>query len=171
MNKNIFSCIFFAITFSILAGNCQSNSPSAQKKSDIPSIEILSLDSTSVFNTNTISNKKPVVLLFFNTTCDHCQKEATDLVKNKAELKKIQLVMISTENLTAISSFYKQYALSTLDNLIIGKDFLNTGAKFYMFESVPYCAIYTRDYLYLDSLERDFNTQDILMKLKNKGEL
>ena len=171
MNKNIFSCIFFAISFSMLACSCQSNSASGQKKSDIPSIELLSLDSSSVFQTNTLSKKKPVVLLFFNTTCDHCQKEAADLVKNKEDLKKIQLVMISTENLNAIRIFYEQYSLSEINKLIIGKDFHYAGINFFKYESVPYCAIYSREHLYLDSLERDFNAQAILQKLKKRGEL
>ena len=171
MNKNFFTTFFWVIGFSIFLGNCQSNSASSQKKSDIPSIELLSLDSSSVFQTNTLSRKKPVVLLFFNTTCDHCQKEAVDLVKNKGDLKKIQLVMISTESLNAIRIFYEQYSLSEINKLIIGKDFHYAGIKFFNYESVPYCAIYSREHLYLDSLERDFNTQAILQKLKNRGEL
>jgi thiol-disulfide isomerase/thioredoxin len=171
MNKNFFSSIFFAISFSILAGNCQSNTQTTKQKSEIPSIEVLLPDSASIFQTTTLSQKKPVVLLFFNTTCDHCQQEALDLVMHKTELRKIQLVMMSSENLNLIRKFYDQYELSSINKLIIGKDIRNSGMKHFQYESLPFCAIYTREHLFISSLERDFKTVKIIQLLKAKGEL
>jgi thiol-disulfide isomerase/thioredoxin len=171
MSKNFYITVLWVIVFSILAGNCQSNTTSSQQKSEIPPIELLLPDSVSIFQTTTLSRKKPVVLLFFNTTCDHCQKEAVDLVKNKSVLKKIQLVMISSENLQLISKFYDQYELSAISNLIIGKDFRNNGMKHFQYETVPFCAIYSRHHQFIASLERDFNTEKILQQLKAKDEL
>lgn len=139
-------------------------------KSDIPSIGLLSLDSSSVYQTNKLPLQKPVIINFFNSTCDHCQKEAIDLAKNKEAFKKVQLVMISSENLPAIRNFYKEYQLSDIPNIIIGKDYLYTGIKIFKYESTPFCAVYSKGGTYMGSLEGDFNTLKILQKLeKNKG--
>lgn len=171
MARNIILIFSFGFIFSILASNCQTNSASTPANSEIPSIEILLTDSATIFHTSTLSARKPVVLLFFSSTCDHCQKEATDMVQKKEILKKIQLVMISTEELFAIRNFYEQYGLSAVSKLIIGKDIRYAGIKHFQFESIPYCALYSRGHKYLGSLERNFNTDSIILKLKEKGEL
>lgn len=171
MARNNLFIVSFGFIFSILASNCQSNSASTPANSEIPSIEILLTDSSTIFQTNTLSASKPVVLLFFSSNCDHCQKEATDMVQKKEILSKIQLVMISTEELYAIRNFYNQFGLSVINKLIIGKDIRYAGIKHFQFESIPYCALYSRGHKYLGSLERNFNTDSIILKLKEKGEL
>jgi thiol-disulfide isomerase/thioredoxin len=171
MVRNYLLIISFGFIFSILGINCQSNSAPTPANSEIPSIEILLTDSSTIFHTNTLSARKPVVLLFFSSNCDHCQKEAEDLVHHKETLKKIKLVMISTEELYVIRNFYEQYGLSAVNKLIIGKDIRYAGIKHFQFESIPYCAFYSKGHKYLGSLERNFNTNSIILKLKEKGEL
>lgn len=136
-----------------------------------PSIDILKFDSSVIIKTQKIPRTRPVVLLFFSTTCDHCQKEAVDLLTKKESFKKIQLVMISMEDITVIRKFYRQYSLDKLPNLIIGRDGLYTGIRQYKFESFPYCVIYSKNRQFVKSFERNFNTENILSALRDAGEL
>lgn len=131
------------------------------KNTVFPSIGIQLMDSSTILQTQTIAKDKPVVFLVFNTTCEHCQQEASDLVKNKNRLDKIRLLMMSYENITAIKKFYDKYSLSQIKGLIIGRDYRFAGANYFIYESVPFCAIYSKNHLYINSLERNFTTDSI----------
>lgn len=167
--RRSFSFIFFGFVFfffSSQVANSQniSNPP-------FPAIAIQLLDSTSIFQTKNIGKSKPVVFLLFNTTCEHCQKETRDLVKYKEELNKVNLIMISSEEITRIRSFYQQYSLSQIKGLVIGRDSLFAGTRLFMNESFPFCAVYSKKHLFLKSFERNFTTDSIFKVLKSNGEL
>jgi thiol-disulfide isomerase/thioredoxin len=136
-----------------------------------PSLRIQLLDSNSVFNTTFVKKDKPVVFLVFNTNCEHCQQEAGDLVKKKNLLHNIRIVMFSHENITTIKNFSKKYALSQLPDLVIGRDYLFDSRNYFSYESVPFCAIYTKKHSFLKYFERDFKTEDIIGVLREHKEL
>lgn len=145
----------------------QAQVPPVHKTSPLmPSIEIQLLDSTTIFHTQKLAKDKPVVLLFFHTTCDHCQKKATELVANKEKLKQFRLVMMSNESIFLTKKFYLQYGLNRINNLVIGRDYKYSGAKYYAFESFPFCAMYSKEHKFIKSLERNFTLMDILKALE-----
>lgn len=158
--------LFFAI-WACIAQHAQSQS----NQFGYPSIDILLTDSTTIFRTANADNTKPVVILYFSTTCEHCQNLAKQLVKKKKDLSGLLLIMISIDGVSAIKNFYQQYSLSHLPGLIIGKDYKFTGSRFYSFESFPFCAIYSRQKKFIKSFERDFTPASIISELKKKGEL
>ncbi|MBI5856541.1 MAG: redoxin domain-containing protein [Sphingobacteriales bacterium] len=161
--------IHFLLLF--LAGAFQFAQSQNIKSTPFPSIDIQLMDSSTVFQTKTIAKDKPVVFLVFNTTCEHCRQEAADLVKNKSRLDKIRLVMMSYENITPIKNFYNRYSLSQIEGLVIGRDYRFAGANYFSYESVPFCAVYSKKHLFLKSFERDFTTDSIFKVLKSNAEL
>lgn len=48
---------------------------------------------------------KPVVLIYFNSTCDHCQREITALRAKKGLFEDAALVMMSAEQIETVRSF------------------------------------------------------------------
>jgi len=140
------------------------------KLNSFPAID-LQLPDSSIYQTKDIATGKPVVFLFFHTKCEHCQNEAVDLVKNKEELKKLLLIMISIEDLATIKIFYQKYSLSEIGGLVIGRDYRFGGAKYFMYESFPFCAIYSKRHSFLQSFERNFTTDSIFKVLKSNGAL
>ena len=154
--------------FSVLHAQSQTGTG---KSFTFPSFNIIALDSSKSISLKNISQKKPVVFLFFSTTCDHCQREVTGLVKKKDKFQKVQLVMISMENLAAIKAFYRDYSLAGISNLVIGKDPAHAGISQYRFESFPYCAIYKSNHTYITSLDKEFDADDIIQELKKAGQL
>lgn len=131
-----------------------------------PAFDIMLTDSTTIFNTGKADTSRPIALLFFSTTCDHCQNLAKQLVSSKNELLKISLVMISIDPLSAIKQFYKNYSLSQLTGLTIGRDIKFTGPRYYAFESFPFCALYTKKKKFIKAFERDFTPASITGALK-----
>ena len=171
MRKSSFKIAGMIFLWLFFLGMTQPGFSQNMKSTVFPSFDILLMDSSTIFQTQKIGNDKPVVFLVFNSSCEHCQKEASDLVKNKSRLSTIRLVMMSYENISLIKSFYNKYSLSRIEGLIIGRDYRFAGANYFMYESIPFCAIYSKKHKYLQSLERDFDTDSIFNVLKKNGEL
>lgn len=144
---------FCFVTFTIKAQNYRTS---------LPAIEILQTDSSSIYKTSTTGKDKPVVLLLFHTSCDHCQQLAKDLVRRKSELEKNQIIMISTENLYSIKAFCNRFGLLQIKNLVIGRDYKFATPKIFNFESFPFFVIYSKKHKFIASYERNFTVDTIL---------
>lgn len=137
-------------------------------KGDLPDIELLLADSVTRYNIAETNGKKPVMLLFFNSTCDHCQALATELLKNQHQLQNANLVMASSEEISQIKKFRNQYSLYEISNLVIGKDIVSAGIRTFHFESYPFCAVYNKEHRFVRSFERDFKLDEVLGALEIK---
>ncbi|HEY8940882.1 MAG TPA: TlpA disulfide reductase family protein [Cellvibrio sp.] len=65
-------------------------------------------------NGKTISSKSfsgKVVLVFFNSTCEHCRAELNDFEKVSSQLKKVTIALISSESMAEINDFSKATGL------------------------------------------------------------
>lgn len=113
-----------------------------QKFGVLPSFEVLELDSSKVFNTYTIPEGKPIVLIYFSPDCDHCEHLTEDLIKKMDELKKTRIYMITPMDLTMTNEFYNKLNLGAYKNIKVYKDFLFFGYKFFGFRSFPFAAVY-----------------------------
>ena len=60
--------------------------------------------------------------MFFSPECDHCQQETKQLLAYKEELKDLQIVMVSPAAFAEIKSFYEDYNIASMKNIIMGKD-------------------------------------------------
>lgn len=140
-------------------------------KKGLPSIEILLTDSISRFHTQAAGHDKPIILLLFHTTCEHCQQQARDMVSKKKQLEATRLIMISTEPVSTIRKFSADYALSSIKGLVIGRDVQLVTPRMFMYESFPFSALYDRRHRFISSFERNFNSNTLLNELKKKGAL
>ena len=131
-------------------------------KGDLPEVEILLPDSTTRYRVSETKGKRPVVLLFFSTTCDHCQSFAREMLKNQEKLKEFDLFMASTESLSLIKKFRNEYSLFELKNLVIGKDVFSAGIRTFHFESYPFSSIYNKQHKFIRSFEREFTVDDVI---------
>lgn len=131
-------------------------------KGDLPDIEILLPDSTTRYKVSETKGKRPVVLLFFNTTCDHCQSFAREMLKKQEQIKEFDLFLASSESLSLIKKFRNEYSLFELKNLVIGKDVFSAGIRTFHFESYPFCAIYNKQHKFIRSFEREFTIEEVI---------
>jgi thiol-disulfide isomerase/thioredoxin len=88
----------------------------------IPAFTIMSAPDSIAFTSEQLQKNKPVVLVFFNPDCDHCQKETKELLAYKNELKDIQIVMSSVLPYKLINEFYKDYNIASMPNIKMGQD-------------------------------------------------
>ncbi|MDE1191402.1 MAG: redoxin domain-containing protein [Arachidicoccus sp.] len=137
--------IFAAMLF---AGNAKAQTydtiPPYQKDSTLPKFLLLNEDSTW-FNTAQLPKKTPVVIIFFNPDCSHCQHEAEELVKEIDKIKNIFFLWTTyAPTFEEIKQFADQYGLSKYKNMHFYKDPNYTIPSFYRLEMTPFMAGYDK---------------------------
>jgi thiol-disulfide isomerase/thioredoxin len=82
-----------------------------QVKNNVAKLPILQVKSITGKFYQVIPKDKPIVLFFFNSTCEHCQEEAKHVVENHQKLQSADVYFLSTENLQDIQNFAEKYQL------------------------------------------------------------
>lgn len=115
-----------------------------QKNPKLPAFRLLSMDSSSVFNTYNIPSGKPIILIYFGPECEHCQRFTEGMLKSIDSLKDFRIYMFTFANLTQLKGFYEKYHLSQYKNITMGKDYEFFFPSFYGARFVPYIAVYDK---------------------------
>jgi peroxiredoxin len=87
--------------------------------STLPTTPLYSLDST-LFNLQAIENQN-IVLIYFNSGCEHCQYEAKTFAENLPLFQSIKVVWFSVENINEVKKFATTYHLLQQPNHIFLK--------------------------------------------------
>lgn len=77
-----------------------------------------------VFATEQIPSGKKSLLMFFDATCEHCQRVAAGLSKRTAELSKLNIYLISMDEKVSIDYYITNFAkpLVALKNVTVLQD-------------------------------------------------
>jgi thioredoxin-related protein len=94
----------FLITLLILTSSTFVFSQDPLPGSLMPKAVFYKLDGKS-FSTEQIGKEKKSLLMFYDATCDHCQRVAVNLSKRSKELAGINLYMISLDEAKSINYF------------------------------------------------------------------
>ncbi|HMI02364.1 MAG TPA: redoxin domain-containing protein [Pedobacter sp.] len=77
-----------------------------------------------VFSTEQITKGKKSLLMFFDATCEHCQRVATVLSKRTKELGNVNIYLISQDEKVSIDYYISNFAkpLVALKNVTVLRD-------------------------------------------------
>lgn len=106
------------------------------------SLNIYTVPDSSTFY---FSSSSRVLLIFFNTECEHCQYEMKELKKNLASFKNTEVVLMSSENIFQIKKFSEEYGLAGQPNVHFTKINADQIYRTLGSLSVPYIFIYGKD--------------------------
>jgi thiol-disulfide isomerase/thioredoxin len=136
--------IFLLILCSAFAvGYSQDASANTLKNiQQIPSFTIVAAPDSSSFSNKELQKNKPVIIMFFNPDCDHCQTETKELLAYKEELKDIQIVMVSALPYSLIRTFYIEYNILSMPNIKMGQDVNFVLGTKYLPERYPGIYVY-----------------------------
>ena len=87
-------------------------------KEYLPTFEFYDLDST-IYSTSLKDKSLPIVIIHFNTECDHCQSEALLIHQNFKAFTSAQLVMVAPNNPKDILAFIATYGISKHKEIIV----------------------------------------------------
>lgn len=137
-----------------------------KKYQKIPSINLLMIDSTTVFNTKDIPKGRPFMLIYFSPDCKECQNETERILQNINELKDTKLYFITNDPLSRLKTFDKHYKLKNYSNIILGNDYEMAFPKKFQTTGTPYSLIYDKGKQLRGVFSGETDTQLILEMLQ-----
>ena len=110
----------------------------------IPKFSFLSLNNVD-FTQNNLAINNNKLFVYFNSECEYCQSEATQISQNLEEFKETQLIFISFEPLEGIKEFAKTYNLLDKENVIFLHDSKLEFSEIFDAKSIPFLLLYSKD--------------------------
>ena len=152
---NIFFCFSAILCF-----------PSRMRSQTIPPFK-MTLSNNKVFNATDLPKNKPLVLIYFDPDCDHCQKLMTELFKKINSFKKAEIVLITFKPVTEVAAFEKKYNTRKYANMRVGTE----GTLFYLrnyykLEKMPFTALYGSKGNYSYSYRDETPMDDLIKRLQ-----
>ena len=141
-------------------------SPSRMNSQTIPPFK-MALSNNKIFNAIDLPKGKPLVLIYFDPDCDHCQKLMTELFKKIKSFKKAEMVLITFKPVTEVAAFEKKYTTSKYANMRVGTE----GTLFYLINyyklvKMPFTALYDRKGNYNYSYRDETPVDDLIKRLQ-----
>ncbi|MCA4893610.1 MAG: redoxin domain-containing protein [Cytophagales bacterium] len=113
-----------------------------EKTASLKSLPIVTMDSSKYELTN---NSIPTIIILFNTTCEHCQYEATEIKKSIDFFSQVRVLMISSETIEVIKAFGDQYGLTNKPSITFAKISPDDVFETFGSVSIPHIFIYGKD--------------------------
>lgn len=111
--------VFF---WSAKAQQADASGVTLQNIQSLPAFKMMAAPDSTAYSSEQLKKNKPVIIMFFNPDCDHCQRETKELLAYKEELKDIQIVMVSSLSFAQIKDFYKDYNIASMPGINMGQD-------------------------------------------------
>ncbi len=126
----------------------------------IPSFTIQLTDSAD-FSKKDLPKKTPVVIIYFNPECGHCQAEATGLSKNMDKFKKVFFIMAAYAEMEKIKEFGEVYGLDKFNNIKLGRDGKYFLPVFYDVKTTPFSAVYDKKGKLVKAFEHGMSVEEL----------
>jgi len=141
--------------------------PSRMNSQTIPPFK-MTLSNNKIFKAADLPKGKPLVLIYFDPDCDHCQKLMADLFKKINNFKKVEMVLITFKSVTEVAAFEKKYTTSKYANMKVGTE----GTLFYLknyykLVKMPFTALYDSKGNYNYSYRDEAPLDDLIKRLKS----
>jgi thiol-disulfide isomerase/thioredoxin len=75
----------------------------------------------SIVNKSSLVKGKPLIVFYFDPTCDHCQAQAQSVKDNATKFRDINMIWVSWEEHASNKEFYDKY-LSKIQHAIVCRD-------------------------------------------------
>jgi cytochrome oxidase Cu insertion factor (SCO1/SenC/PrrC family) len=127
----------------------------------------MTLSDNKTFNAADLPKGKPLVLIYFDPDCDHCQKLMTELFKKTDSFKKAEIVFITFKPVSEVAAFEKKYGAGKHANMKVGTE----GTVFYLrnyykLVKMPFTALYDKKGNYSYSYRDETLLDDLINRLK-----
>lgn len=129
----------------------------------IPPYELLGID--SVVHTKAELSKKPLLLMYFSPSCDHCIQQIGAMTSYWKELADYQIVLATYEPMEDLKAFITRFFLDKQPNLVSGRDTKFMLPVFFAMKSLPYMAIYDKKGALITTFEGTTKMEKVLEAL------
>ncbi len=131
------------IIFLIVGCNLPSKHKNLSAIESLPNLRMITIDSSTRILPDDIPKGCPVILIYFDPDCEHCQKVTDDLILHMSELGHAKIYMVTNNpSHEALEQFYQKNRLDKSQNIIIAEDYKYSFYRLFKPSAVPYIAIY-----------------------------
>jgi thioredoxin-related protein len=159
MNQNKFSKLFiffFLFTFNSFAIKAQT----------LPDFK-MKLSNGTIFSSTQVSDKKPVILIYFAPDCEHCEALMKQIISQINTFKNTQLILVTFEPVPVLSPFEKNFQTAKYSNMKVGSEvqplFLQ---KIYQLQHTPFTALFDKHGKLIVSYKDYTPVNELIKKLK-----
>ena len=112
----------------------------------IPPFNMVLTDGVTYYNADKVEKGKPLMVVYFDPECEHCQAFTKQLVKNISKFSAVQIVMIcSAPGIPPVKKFEDMFSLSKYSNIKVGTEGMYQATlKFYDVDTTPFVALYNK---------------------------
>jgi thiol-disulfide isomerase/thioredoxin len=126
------------------------------------------LSNNSVFSATELPKKKPVMVIYFDPDCDHCQKLMNNLFKKINSFKKAEIVMVTFKPVEEVAVFEKKYKTHNYSNVNVGTEGTSYQLRnYYKLTNMPFTALYDKDQKLNSSYGQDISVDELIKRLQN----
>lgn len=143
---NVFLVIVFATMIFLISNlylNIIEQKEIKRQYSRLPNFEFFGLDNKKFDLGNVKLTGKGVCIIYFHTTCEHCQFQADQIRNHIKYFANVEIFMVSVESPLQLIKFAKQYGLS-FTNLTLLHDPNYEFSRWFGRASVPTTFIYDK---------------------------
>ena len=155
----------FSLAFSMLIiVSFRAQSTQKPPKKGIPPFDIQMVNGQHLKSSD-LKKDQPLMLIYFDPTCDHCQLFINDLLKKISLFKEVQIVMITYVPLDQVKSYMAGSELSKQPGIKVGTEGTTFVVRyFYDIVQFPYIALHKKDGTLISTYESKVPDPEILAK-------
>ena len=148
----------------LLAGSLVVTNAKAQA-GKLPPFRIMQT-SGKIFKAADLPMGRPIIIIYFSPECDHCDRLMKELVKQKEELKKASIAMITYLPVEKVLEFEKTYSLKNYSNIYAGTEGNSFFLKnYYRLTEMPFAALYSKNGDLIKFYNKEVNLKDLSTRL------
>lgn len=148
MNKNIYKYLFITILLSTLTymgfmiyTNLKIKAIATERIKTLPYFEFKTLNNKDFKSTEIINT--PTVIMYFNSNCEHCLYEISEVYRRRDAFQDYKVIMVSSEEITKLKQISKKYVLDSLSFVHILQDSKREFRLIFGSEVTPSIYIYS----------------------------
>ena len=131
----------------------------------LPFFQFTNLQNQSFIN-DSLKKSQPTLLLFFNTTCEHCQYETEQILKNNASFRNSNVLFISRQSNNDIRLFDSTYQVSKYSFIKLLRDSIDYSYKIFGINSFPSSIVYNTEGKLVKSFKGETKIEAIISALQ-----
>lgn len=142
------------------------NNAGAQKhdaKKLVPPFDI-ELTNSKHFKAEEVKKEIPVIIIYFDPTCEHCKAFTGDMLKHYKDFGNTQIVMISYTSVAQVVKFEADFSLMNYPTIKVGTEGESfVVQRFYGVQKFPFIALYDRTGV-ITAYHRTPTSVDVVLK-------
>lgn len=152
-------CILFSIT------NCKTTQkPIVKAAENIPYFTFTTLDNKR-FTKENLDSTRAKLFYYFNSECEHCEKQGSWLAKDIQLFDNLEVIFISFEEMDAIQGYRNKFNF-TRDNITFLQDTRLTFADKFGVGEFPGIILFTKDGKLIKKFEGETKVNEIIASIK-----